>query len=389
MEKLIAKFHTDLKHISTSFVRFLHDEIQWNARLIAILGARGVGKSTLLLQHIKLYDDISTSLYVSADDLYFTKHTIIELAEQFFNLGGKRLYIDEIHKYPNWSFEIKNIYDHLQELQIVYTGSSILDLEKGGADLSRRKLEYRLPGLSFREFMAIGHGSNMPRASLEEVLSHKVDFPENLRPLPFFKEYLTNGYYPFFKEPGYLSRLKAVIDTTLEVDIPQFAKYTVSTAHKLRTLLYIIAQSVPFKPNISKIAGEIRLSRNELSDILVYLEKAGLISQLRADTSGVRLLAKAEKVFLNNTNLAYALSESAPEIGNIRETFFFSATSVICPTVSSSASDFMIGSYTFEIGGKRKGKKQVADIPNSFVVKDDIETGALTTIPLWTFGMLY
>lgn len=285
--------------------------------------------------------------------------------------------------------EIKNIYDRLPTLQVVYTGSSILELEKGGADLSRRKLEYKLSGLSFREFMALGYGVTIPRASLDDVLSHRVAFPVHLRPLPYFKEYLEHGYYPFFREPGYMSRLKSVIDMTLEVDIPQFANYSVSTARKLRLLMYIISQSVPFKPNMSKIAKEIGVSRNDLADIFIYLEKAGLINQLRADTTGIRLLAKAEKLYLSNTNFAYALSESAPDIGNIRETYFLSVTSVNHPTISSSVSDFMIGGHTFEVGGKKKGKKQIEALSNAYLVKDDIETGALTTLPLWTFGMLY
>ena len=389
MEKLIASFHDDIKRTDTTFVRFLHSEIAWDARLIAILGARGVGKSTLLLQHIKMHDNLNETLYVSADDLYFSSHTILELAESFYRLGGKRLYVDEIHKYQNWSYEVKQIHDHMPELKVVYTGSSILDLEKGGADLSRRKLEYHMPGLSFREYMAIAHGVVLPRASLSDITQHKVEWPDELRPLTFFKEYLRTGYYPFFKEPGYLSRLKAVIDTTLEVDIPQFANYTVATARKLRTLLHIIAQSVPFKPNMSKLAKEISLSRNELANIFIYLEKAGLISQLRADTSGVRLLAKPEKVYLSNTNLAYALSETVPEIGNLRETFFMATTSVLYSTTSSAASDFMIGDLTFEVGGRHKGGKQVENIPNSYIVKDDIERGALRTLPLWTLGMLY
>ncbi len=390
MESLIRTHRLLLESTESGFVRYLHDQISWESRLVAILGSRGVGKTTLILQHIKLHDSVNESLFVTADDLYFTTHTLVDLATQFYQEGGKRLYIDEIHKYKGWSTEIKNIYDLLPQLKVVYTGSSILDLERGGADLSRRKLEYRLSGLSFREYLHIRSGIEVPLHSMEEVLSNNIRFPyKEHRPLQLFKEYLQSGYYPFFKEDGYIMRLKSVINQTLESDIPEFAQMSVSTAHKLRKLLYIIAQSVPFKPNFSKLSRDLDISRNSVPDLMFYLEKAGVINQLRDDTKGIKLLGKVDKVYLNNPNLAYAISESEPNIGNIRETIFFALMRTTHEVTTSSTGDFTIGKYNFEVGGKNKGTKQIAGVADSYIVKDEIEYGHMNTTPLWAFGLTY
>lgn len=390
MDMLIRTFRTRLENTPTDYVRYLYDKISWNSRLVAILGARGVGKSTLVLQHIKLHEDIRSTLYVSADDLYFSTHTLVELAEKFYQDGGKVLYIDEIHKYKNWSTEIKNIYDTYADLRVGYTGSSILDLEKGGADLSRRKLEYRLPGLSFREYLSIGKGIQIPVHSLEQVVTNKIDFPyKEHRPIALFKEYLKAGYYPYFQEDGYYLRLQSVINRIVSNDVPVFAEMTVSTAQKLKKLLYIIAQSVPFKPNYSKSARDLEINRNLVSDLMVYLEKAQLINILRDDTKGISALGKVDKVYLNNTNLAYALSDSTPDVGNIRETVFLSLLMQTQVITSSSVSDFRIGDRTFEVGGRNKKQKQVRNVQNAYVVKDDIEYGYKNVIPLWAFGLTY
>lgn len=389
MEQLVIKFKESLHNVDTKFVRYLEPLIEWDARLIAILGARGVGKTTLLLQHIKLHDNPETSLYVTADDIYFSRHTLVELAETFYHNGGKRLYIDEIHKYRNWSTEIKNIYDSLAGMNVVYTGSSILDLEKGGADLSRRKLQYTMFGLSFREYLDFGFDIHIPVATLDDVLRGEVYLPKEHRPMQYFRQYLNEGYYPFFKEKGYLARINSVINTTIETDVPTFANFSISTARKLKHLMYIIAQSVPFKPNMTKIARDIDISRNQLNDIFAYLEKAGMIAQLRSDVQGISALGKTDKVYLDNTNMAYALSDTTPDIGNIRETFFYSLTRVTHAPRSSRQSDFTIGKYTFEVGGKNKGTRQISGVPDAFIVKDDIEVAGRTTLPLWTFGMMY
>lgn len=390
MKTLIAKFRNILKNVDTNHIRNIHDTIAWDDRLIAILGARGVGKTTLVLQHIKLYEETDTTLFVYADDLWFSTHSLVSLAEEFYKNGGQTLYIDEIHKYKNWSQEIKNIYDTYPDLKVRYTGSSILDLQKGSHDLSRRVLEYQMHGLSFREYIAINYGTSIPKHTLEEVLSNKINFPYNEhRPIAIFKEYIKKGYYPYFKDNEYDLRLENTVNAILEVDIPKFAELSVSTADKLKILLYIIAQSVPFKPNYSKIARDLNMHRNYVSDLMIWLDKANLINILHDDVEGYKLLGKVSKIYLNNPNLAYALSDDEPNIGNIRETIFFSWLRVTHNVTASSVADFKIGKYTFEVGGKRKGQYQIKDIDNAYIVKDDIEYGHSNEIPLWAFGLLY
>ena len=390
MRTLVAKYRNLLKNVDTTYIRHTHDTITWNDRLIAILGARGVGKTTLVLQHIKLYEDVDTTLFVFADDLWFSTHSLVELAEIFYTNGGKVLYIDEIHKYKNWSQEIKNIYDSYPQLKVRYTGSSILDLQRGSHDLSRRVLEYQMYGLSFREYVALKYGVEIPIHTLEQVLANKIEFPyADYRPVALFKEYLRSGYYPYFKDDGYEVRLAKTINTIVEVDIPKFAELSVSTAEKLKTLLYIIAQSVPFKPNYSKIGRDLDMNRNAVADLMVWLDKADLINILRDDTEGYKLLGKVNKIYLNNPNSAYVLSDEEPNVGNIRETIFFGWLRATHNITASSAADFKVGKYTFEVGGRKKGQRQIKDIDNAFVVKDDIEYGHLNEIPLWAFGLLY
>lgn len=390
MRALVARYRNILKNVDTSYVRNIHSTIPWNDRLIAILGARGVGKTTLVLQHIKLYEDVDTTLFVYADDLWFSTHSLVTLAEIFYTNGGRVLYIDEIHKYKNWSQEIKNIYDQYPDLKVRYTGSSILDLQKGSHDLSRRVLEFQMHGLSFREYVALRYGADIPIHTLEQVLANKIEFPyTDYRPVALFKEYLRQGYYPYFKEPGYELRLTKTINAILEVDIPKFAELSISASEKLKTLLYIVAQSVPFKPNYSKIARDLNMHRNAVSDLMVWLDKADLINILRDDVEGYKLLGKVNKIYLNNPNLAYALSDDEPNIGNIRETIFLAWLRATHKVTASSVSDFKVGKYTFEVGGKKKGQHQIKDVEHAYVVKDDIEYGHLNEVPLWAFGLLY
>lgn len=390
MKALKEKYQILLETTDVSYIRSVHDKIAWQDRLIAILGSRGVGKTTMVLQHIKLYEDINTSLFVYADDMWFSTHSIFELAEEFYKDGGKSLYIDEIHKYANWSQEIKNIYDSFPQLRVCYTGSSILDLQRGSHDLSRRLLEYRMHGLSFREYLAIKYKIDIPIHTLEQILANKIEFPySEHRPLPLFKDYLRNGYYPFFNNTGYYLRLDQTINAILENDIPRFAELSISMANKIKTLLFIIAQSVPFKPNYSKIARDLNIHRNAVADLMIWLDKANLINMLRDETRGIGLLGKVEKIYLNNPNIAYLLSDKEPEIGNIRETIFFAWMNALYPVTSSKEADFKIRDYTFEIGGKDKKQKQIQGIENAFVIKDDIEYGHLNVIPLWAFGFLY
>ena len=392
METLIATSRELVNRVDTNYIRDFHNQINWNSRLVAILGSRGVGKTTLMLQHIKLHDDASKSLYVVADDFYFTTHRIEDFARSFMLQGGKNLYIDEIHKYKGWSTEIKNIYDKMPDLKVTYSGSSILELEKGGADLSRRKVEYTLPGLSFREYVNISKGWDLPAYTLQEIIAGKVDFPtEKARPLQLFTEYLRYGYYPFFKEGDYGMRLKSVIKQIVEEDIPKFADMEIASVQKLKKLLYMLAQSVPFKPNYSKLERDLGISRHALPKYLLYLEKAGLIAILREKAKGIKILEKMEKVYLQNPNQAYVLSEDLPNIGNIRETIFMTWMQTGHFISSSAVSDFEVDGLTFEIGGKKKGKKQIAEIPQGqgFIVKDDTEYVYQNAIPLWMFGFIY
>lgn len=390
MQSLYNSFRTLLEQTPMSFFRTLHLEINWNNRLIGILGQKGVGKSTLLLQHIKQYDSLDKTLYVQADDFYFSTHRLFELASDFYKKGGERLYIDEIHKYKEWSTEIKQIYDQIPSLSVVYSGSSILDLEKGGGDLSRRTIEYYMPGLSFREYLNISQGWNLKKSSLEDILKGNVDFPyKEERPIRHFQQYLKIGYYPFFREDDFLIRLKRVIRTTIETDLPKYAEMSVASAEKLKKLLYVIAQCVPFKPNYSELERNLDISRNTLPNYIEYLEKAQLISPLRENASGDALLRKMEKLYLNNTNVAYALSDTEPNVGNLRETVFFSWVREKYQVTSSRISDFEVEGKTFEVGGRSKGKKQIKDAEEGYIVKDDIEYVFGNIIPLWMFGFVY
>ena len=391
MEKLIQRYNDQINRIDTYFVRYLQNDVNWNAKLNAILGARGVGKTTLIFQHIKLSNQRNVSLVVFADDIYFSKNTLLDLADTFYKNGGKYLYIDEIHKYPNWSTEIKNIYDQIPDLNLVYTGSSIHELKKGGADLSRRKLKNYMYGMSFREWLEMEKGIKLPQLSLEQIIENEISFPYiDFRPLPLFKEYLNRGYYPFYKDIYYKERLIAVIEQTLEVDIPQFAGLSVGVMRKLKQLMQIISQISPFKPNYSDLARDISVNRSDLKDYLFYMEKSGMIQSLISSEKGLNLLSKVEKIYLDNTNLMTALSNEATNIGNMRETFFFNQLKVKNQVTSSPVSDFLVNNkYTFEIGGRKKGKKQIKDIDNSYIVKDDIEYAYSNVIPLWAFGLNY
>lgn len=389
MERLYEQFRRLIERTDTTFVRYLHDQVIWDNRLTAIVGARGVGKTTLLLQHIKLYNDLQDTIYINADDIYFSENKLFDFASTFYKNGGKHLYIDEVHKYSSWSKELKMMYDYFPDMQVIFTGSSILDIYRGSDDLSRRALTYHLEGMSFREYLNISLGLQLSAYSLEDIVANKVQIPSIEHPLPLFKDYLERGYYPFYKEPDYFERLRNVIGLTLETDIPTFANMNISTARKLKQLLFIISQSAPFKPNLSKIGEMLDVHRNQVTDFLFYLEKAGIIAQLRNATKGIRLLGKIEKIYLGNTNLIYAIGEGNPNIGNIRETIFFNQMKVRNNILASDKSDFSIADYTFEVGGKNKTRKQISDIQNAYVVKDDIEFGYMGTIPLWAFGFNY
>lgn len=377
-----------LKQTPMTFHRYLYKEIPWESRLVGILGAKGVGKSTLILQHIKEMGAPKECLYITTESLWFADHTLIDFADDFVKMGGKYLYIDEVHKYKGWSRELKLIYDLHPSLHVVFTGSSVLDIKKGESDLSRRALMYKLEGLSFREYLALKQQIDIPAFSLQQILNNEVEIPQLALPLPAFQDYLREGYYPFFLEDGYLIRLSQVVSQTIEVDIPVYYNLQVSTARKLRQLLAIISKIAPMKPNMQNLAQEIGTSKNSIPDYLNYLETAGMIGLLRDDTSGLRALGKVEKVYVDNTNLMYALSEQ-PNRGNVRETFFYNQMRVRNHVLASKISDFSMNGMTFEVGGNGKGQKQLAEADKGYVVKDDIEFGYGNVIPLWHFGLNY
>ena len=378
-----------LGRVPTTFIRYKYDDIDWNARLLAITGSRGVGKSTMLLQRMLLTDSMNKSLYVSADSMYFTNHTLWQLADDFVKEGGEYLYIDEVHKYEGWSREIKNIYDMHPGLNVVFSGSSILDIRKGEADLSRRVLMYDMQGLSFREYLEMYHGIKSRAYTLEEILQHRVTIPGVEHPLPLFRKYLEEGYYPYAVEGNFKLRTQQVVAQTIEADIAQYADMKASTTRKLKRMLSIISSLAPYKPSVESLAQEIGVSKNNVPDYLVYLERAGMLALLRDDTKGLRELGKLEKVYVDNPSLMTVLAGGTPDIGNLRETFFYNQMRVRNEVTASRESDFRIGEYTFEVGGKKKGKKQLEGVPNGIVVRDDMETGHGTFVPLWQFGFNY
>lgn len=390
MQALYEQFYQLLELTPMNLFREQLYRINWDVRILGILGQKGVGKSTLILQHIKQQGKVGDSLYVVADDIYFSAHTLLETAKDFFARGGKYLYIDEIHKYPNWSREIKNIYDSLPLLHVVYSGSSMLDLKQGGADLSRRVIEYHLPVWSFREYLNLRCGWQLKTSTLDDVLKGKVDFPYGAeRPLMYFDEYMKKGCYPFTLEPEFETRLRQVVNTTVEVDIPKYAQMTIAATQKLKKFMYYISKSVPVKINFSDMARDLGLDREDLSKYLEYLEKAELVSVLRMKANGDAILRKMDKLYLHNPNMSYVLSGEKPNDGNSRETIFMCWTKYLYDTLESPISDFEIDGKTFEVGGRKKGKKQIKDATEGYVVKDNIEYVFDNQIPLWMFGFLY
>ena len=358
MEQLYEFFTRKLKSTPTDFLRYKYNQIKWQGRFWGLVGPRGVGKSTMLLQYIKLHLNIKDTLYVSADQLYFSEHKLVELADHFVKMGGKHLFIDEIHKYEGWSRELKQIYDSYDDLQVVISGSSILDIYKGLADLSRRVPIYHMQGLSFREYLRLFHQIETPVYSLEDILVHKAVIPGVEHPLPLFQDYLRRGYYPFGKDEEFEMELLQVITQTMEVDIPQHLLANISLGRKLKSLLLVVAKSVPFKPVMQRLADATGISRNDMPSYLIYMEKAGMIAQLRDATGGLRGLGKVEKLYLDNTNLIYTLSPDKADIGNVRETFFMNQTRVANEVISSPISDFEIDGKTFD-GKKGRNKSKM------------------------------
>lgn len=389
MDRLYEYMQRQLQAVDSSYLRYIYPSIKWENHMLGLVGPRGVGKTTLFLQHIKKYHTLEDTLFVSADHMYFADHTLYDTAEALWKNGGRYFFIDEVHKYPAWSRELKAIYDTLPDLHVYFTGSSILDIEKGEADLSRRAPKYLMQGLSFREFLSIRHGVEMEPLDLDDILAHRYQIPGVTHPLPFFKDYLYLGYYPFSTDSDFEVELDQVISRTLEVDIPQFANMSAATGRKLKRLMAIVSTLAPFKPNMTSLASQIGASRNNLESYLMYMEKAGMIAQLRTGASGLGALGKAEKIYLDNTSILSNLSDGPENIGTVRETFFYNQMRVNHLVTASRTSDFEIEGRTFEIGGRAKGRDQLKGSAEGYVVKDDIEFGAQNVVPLWAFGLNY
>ena len=389
MEQLFEYFKRKLSEIPIDLIRYKYGEIEWGGHALGLVGPRGVGKSTMLLQYIKMRLDVKDTLYVSADHLYFSSHTLVDTADRFYKMGGKHLFIDEIHKYEGWSTEVKQMFDSYSDLQLVISGSSILEITKGMADLSRRVPIYEMQGLSFREYLHLFHGIKMEAIGVEQLLRHDYNIPGVEHPLPLFNDYLRRGYYPFGRDVAYDIELMQVVAQTMESDIPIYLNANASIGRKLKQLLMVVAESVPFKPVMQKLADVTGINRNYIQDYLMYMERAGMIAQLRDAVGGIRGLGKTEKVYLDNTNLIYVLAPKRADIGNVRETFFMNQMRVVGDVMCSPVSDFLVDGMTFEIGGRKKGQKQISDVKNGYVVKDDIEAGYANVLPLWAFGLLY
>ena len=398
MEQLQAQHMRLLSHVDMLHQRSLMSTINWSSRLIGIRGARGVGKTTMLLQHIKQTygTNPAVALYASLDHLYFARHSLLELAEDFHKKGGKALYLDEVHKYEGWSREIKNIYDGFPDLQIIFTGSSLLNILNAEADLSRRCVSYDMQGLSFREYLLFKENISLPAIGLDELLSHPLEAAQNVlavcKPLQYFEQYLKEGYYPFFLEKNidYLTQVQKVVSLILEIELPQLGNVDVANVRKLRSLLSVISTGVPFAVDISKMAQMAELNRNTIVSYLAHLSRAKLINLLYSDLQNIKRMQKPDKIYMENSNLLHALSLSHVETGTERETFFVNQLSYQHQLEYARHGDFCIdGTFTVEVGGQSKGGKQIADVPNAFIAADNMEYALGNKIPLWLFGFLY
>ncbi len=398
MEKMIERFRKKIAATDLRFVRSLESKINWDARLVCIRGSRGTGKTTLMLQHIKkaFAGDLGKVVYVSLDNLYFADNSLIDFVDSFVKRGGEYLFLDEVHKYPDWSRVIKNIYDDYPELHVAFTGSSLLEILNARSDLSRRALVYNLQGLSFREYLKLVADADFPILTLDEILSDNeklsAEIVSKIKPFMYFDGYLKNGYYPYFLEgiDDYYSRLNETVNMVLEIELPLLRKIDVSYLVKIKKLLTAIGKSAPFIPNVSELSSHIQISRPTLLQYLQYLEESKLIYQVFKESRGLGTLEKPDKIFLENTNLMFLLGKTETNIGNVRETFAFNQLSYNHEVLFSEQSDFFIDKkYTFEVGGKNKKRKQIKDVPDSYILADDIEFGTERRIPLWLLGFLY
>ena len=396
LQPLFDNYHRKIAKIDLRFKRYLYTQINWNARLIGIKGPRGVGKTTMLLQHIlDNEEDVDQTLYASLDDLWFSNHTLMDLVDWASQHGIKRLYLDEVHRYDQWSANLKNIYDNYPDMSIVYTSSSLLIMDNSKVDLSRRQTLYTLYGMSFREFLSFENAIQIAPLSLDELLQHHVRYAmqitSDIKVALLFEAYLHHGYYPFYSESveDFLIRLREVVSVVIDTDMPAVESVSFETIQKVRRLLMIICERVPFEPNMSELWKQLA-TNNELGLRMLYaLDKAQILGLLTSKTKNYKYLSKPDKIFLGNSNLMHALCAKV-EKGNERETYFFSQLRVSNDLKYPKQGDFFINDkYLFEVGGRKKSFEQIADIPNSFLAVDDTEVGLGNRIPLWMFGLLY
>lgn len=396
LQPLINNYHRKIESIDLRFKRYLYHQINWEARIIGIKGARGVGKTTMLLQHIlENYEDIDQTLYASLDDLWFSTHSLMDLVDWAHQHGISRLYLDEVHRYEKWSETLKNIYDSYPKLSIVYTSSSLLIMDYGKVDLSRRQTTYTLFGLSFREYLAFEDILHTKAFSLEELLKHHVQYAMEIiketKVASHFESYLSYGYYPFYREAGddYMTRLREIVSVVIENDLPAVDNMTFETIQKVKKLVMIISERVPFEPKMSELWRQLA-TNNELGLRMLYaLDKAQILSLLTSKSKNYKFLYKPDKIFLGNTNLMHALCPMVNK-GNERETFFLSQLEVNHDVKHPLQGDFLIDDcHLFEVGGKRKDFSQIADIQDSYLAVDDTEVGYGNRIPLWLFGFTY
>ena len=398
LDKLYKNEKILLKNLKVNYKRYLYEKIDFSSQMVAIVGARGVGKTTLLLQklqELRKSTPIHHSLYFSFDLPFVANLDLFEFAEEFTKQGGRYLLLDEIHKYKNFAIHLKAIYDVYPELKVLFTGSCATSILNAQADLSRRVVLHRLYGLSYREFLELRTKQDLPSYSLEEILENKTEIVDELmekfRPLEYWNEYLEHGYYPFyFSERAYfLELLYNTINLTIEVDLVNLGLIKMESIEKLKKLLMVICQSDPFKINISKIATLSELSRNSIYSYLNHLDKGELLNIVMNSKKGLAMLAKPDKVYLNNTNQLFAMC-SEHKTGTIRETFFANQVGNVHAITSSDSGDFIVkGKYVFEVGGKNKSFKQIKDMKNSYLAIDDDFTVHDKKIPLWLFGFLY
>ena len=397
MEALFERSKQKINSVPVTFVRSMMDKIHWEERLTGIRGARGVGKTTLLLQYMKLnLPRNHTAIYLSLDNIWFNEHRLYEFTDMFVKRGGKYLFLDEVHKYPDWSQEIKNIYDDFPELKIVFTGSSLLEILNARADLSRRAIVYEMQGFSFREYLNRNLKTDFPVVSLDDILTSHNQLTERIishvKVFEHFHNYLRNGYYPFYNEAPslYYHKINEIVNMTIDIELPLLRGVDIAYVSKIKQLLQIISESVPFIPNVTKLSERIGISRKSLLFYLSGLEESHLIIQLHKDARGISKLQKPDRIYLENANLMFALSSDKIQTGSVRETFFANQIKESHRLSYTPRGDFLVdGTYTFEIGGKDKNMRQIEGIPGAFIAADDIEYGYINKIPLWLFGFLY